>query len=67
MKIKEELKNLRGLDADKLAKELSETRKKVYEDTLKVKAGKLDNFSLVSKNRKLAARISTLINEKMDK
>lgn len=65
MKITEEIKNLRSLDVEKLEKELHETKKKLLEENLKVKAGKLDNYSLISKSKKKAARISTIINEKM--
>jgi ribosomal protein L29 len=65
MKITEEIKNLRSLDIEKLEKELYETEKKLLEENLKVKAGKLDNYSLISKSKKKVARISTIINEKM--
>jgi len=65
MKTTEELKNLRTLDLDKLEKELNDAKKKLLEENLRVKAGKLDNNSLISKSRKKVARISTIINEKI--
>lgn len=65
MKNTEELKNLRALEMDKLDKELLEAKKKLLNENLKVKAGKLDNYSLIAKSKKRVARISTIINEKL--
>jgi ribosomal protein L29 len=65
MKNIEELKSLRSLDMPKLEKELNDSKRKLLEENLKVKVGKLDNYSLISKSRKRVARISTIINEKM--
>lgn len=65
MKYSEDLKNLKSMTVEKLNTELEEAEKRLLSDSLKVQAGKLDNYSLVSKNRKRVARISTIINEKM--
>jgi ribosomal protein L29 len=65
MKNTEELKNLRTLDTDKLQKELLDAKKTHVNENLRVKAGKLDNYSLISKSKKKIARISTIINEKL--
>lgn len=67
MKITEEIKNLKSLGQEQLEKELLETKKKLMQDSLRVKAGKLDNYSVISKNKKKIARISTIINEKLGK
>lgn len=48
-----------------LTTELAEAKKRSLTDSLKVQASKLDNYSLISKNRKRVARIATIINEKM--
>lgn len=65
MKNTEEMKNLRSMDAEHLQKELLDTKKKLLNDHLKVQADKLDNYSLIAKNRRKVARISTIINEKI--
>ena len=65
MKYTEELKTLKNLTVEQLGKELAEAQKKALTDSLRVQAGKLDNYSLVSKNKKKIARISTIINEKL--
>jgi ribosomal protein L29 len=63
MKLTEEIKKLKSLDAAKLEKELFDAEKKYAEASLKVKAGKLKDYSSVAKLRKQVARIKTFINE----
>lgn len=65
MKIKEDIKKLKNMDASKLQAELLDAEKKFATTSLKVKAGKEQNYSLISKYRKEVARIKTLINEKI--
>lgn len=64
MKKTEDIKKYRQMSKDALAKELAEHEKKLVQASLRVKAGKLDNYSEVSRNRKTIARINTLICEK---
>lgn len=64
MKVTEELKSLRELDADKLSAELLVAKKKLLSESLRVQAGKLSDFSMVSKLKKRVARIMTLIRDK---
>ena len=66
MKTIEEMKDLRSMDVKKLETELKDNQKKLMQNSLKVAAGKLENFSLIKKSRKNIARIKTLINEKME-
>lgn len=65
MKYTQDLKNLKDMTAEKLQAELDEAKKKLLSDSLKVQAGKLDNYSLISKHKKRVARIATIINEKL--
>ncbi|MFA5926841.1 MAG: 50S ribosomal protein L29 [Patescibacteria group bacterium] len=64
MKKVEELKKLRLMKHAELEKELSDTSKKASLERLAVAAGKNQNYSSLSKLRKTAARINTLIAEK---
>jgi len=52
------------MDAAKLESEVSELQKKYVGYSLKAKAGKLDNYSLVSKTRKEIARLLSIISGK---
>lgn len=64
MKRIEELKNLRDMDEEKLHTELLDVETKLAGLNLKVRAGKLDNFSQIGKTKKTLARINSIINEK---
>jgi ribosomal protein L29 len=63
MKSTEEMKNLRALDKEALSKELVVATKEYTNNMLKVKVDKLDNYSLLKKNKVKVARIMTIINE----
>ena len=63
MKSTEEMKNLRALDKEALMKELAIATKEYTNNMLKVKVDKLDNYSLLRKNKAKVARIMTIINE----
>ncbi|MFA6963714.1 MAG: 50S ribosomal protein L29 [Patescibacteria group bacterium] len=63
MKSTEEMKNLRALDKEALLKELASATKEYTNNMLKVKVDKLDNYSLLGKNKAKVARIMTIINE----
>ena len=64
MKHTEEIKKYRGLDDAGLQKELFELEKKLTGTTLKVRAGKYDDYSLIPKLRKNIARVNSIIFEK---
>ena len=64
MKQTEELKKYRGMDYAALEKELFELEKKLTGTTLKVKAGKHDDYSLIPKLKKNIARVNSIIFEK---
>ena len=64
MKSTEEIKKYLSMDTLKLESELKDLQKKHIEYSLKVKAGKLDNFSLVRKTRKEIARLQSIISGK---
>jgi len=64
MKAKEELNNLRSLDIKKLDTELNDAERKLIESSLKVKAGKMDNYSIIDKTKKRIARINSIKFEK---
>lgn len=65
MKQTEETKKIKDMTEVQLKAELVSAKKKLAVDILKVKVGKLDNYSLVKKNKKYVARIATIINEKV--
>ena len=52
------------MDIAGLEAELDVLEKSLIGDRLKVRAGKLDNFSVVDKSKKSVARIKTIINAK---
>ncbi|MFA7253557.1 MAG: 50S ribosomal protein L29 [Patescibacteria group bacterium] len=64
MKSIEKLKNYREMSIEKLLTELIVLEKKLSGDNLRVKAGKLDNYSEITKVRKDIARVKTIISEK---
>ena len=64
MKIKEELKKLKSMELPKLEVELKETQRKFIDYSLKTQAGKMENYSLINKTRKMIARIKSIISEK---
>lgn len=66
MKSTEEIKNLRSLDSAKIVNELKDNQTKLMHNSLKSAAGKLDNHSLIKKNRRNIARIKTIIKAKME-
>jgi ribosomal protein L29 len=67
MKTTEETKKIKEMTDIQLKSELAATRKKLAGDILRVKAGKLDNYSLIKKNKRFVARITTILNEKVVK
>lgn len=64
MKNTESLKKYRAMKIDDLKKELKAVQKEHALCSLKVGAGKEDNFSQISKLSKNIARINTLLLEK---
>jgi len=64
MKKVEEIKKYRAMDQAALEKELEVETRKLAHDSLKVKAGKLANFSLITKEKQAVARIKTILMEK---
>ncbi len=64
MKTTEELKQYKSMDLATLEKEMFELKKKLAGYSLKVQAGKLDNYSLIKKTKKNVARLNSLIVEK---
>lgn len=63
MKFSQDLTNYRKLSSDKLVEMVNEEKNKLTVARLKVQAGKLDNFSQISKTKKNIARIYSVINE----
>ncbi len=63
MKKVEDIKKYREMKVDQLQALVLDLEKEMMHDTLKIKAGKMNNFSVVSKVRKNIARIKTIINE----
>lgn len=64
MKRVEEIKKYQEMDITGLEAELTVLEKSLIGDRLKVRAGKLDNVSVVDKAKKSIARIKTIINAK---
>lgn len=64
MKRVEEIKKYQDLNIAGLEAELTVLEKTLIGDRLKVRAGKLDNTSIVEKTKKSIARIKTIINAK---
>lgn len=64
MKKTENLKKYRAMKIEDLEKELKAIRRENLHYSLKVGAGKEDNFSQISTLRKNIARIKTLLMEK---
>ena len=64
MKTTEETKKYKEMDIAQLDALLLSLKKELMGNTLKVKAGKMNNFSVVSKAKKNIARINTIISEK---
>lgn len=64
MKSTEEIKKYREMKADQLQALILDMEKESMHDTLKIKAGKMNNFSVTSKVRKNIARINTILSEK---
>lgn len=64
MKKTEELKKYLKMDVSGLEAELQGLEKDLVSDRLRVRAGKLENISAISKKKKTIARIKTLINAK---
>ena len=64
MKNTESLKKYRAMSEKDLVSELKNVKKEQTLATLKVGAGKEDNFSQIEKLRKNIARIKTLLAEK---
>lgn len=65
MKKTEEIKKLRSLDKKALKAELLKQKNEHVLVSLKVGAGKEDNFSQIKKLRKNIARINTILSEQM--
>ncbi|HOX40888.1 MAG TPA: 50S ribosomal protein L29 [bacterium] len=63
MKFSQDLTNYRKLGSDKLVEMVNEEKNKLTVARLKVRAGKLDNYSQISKIKKNIARIYSVINE----
>lgn len=64
MKKVEEIKKYREMKVDQLQALVLDMQKVSMHDTLKIKAGKMNNFSVTSKVRKNIARINTILTEK---
>jgi ribosomal protein L29 len=64
MKNTETVKKLRAMKEPELIKEMRSLQKDYTLASLKVKAGKQDNFSAVDKLKKDIARVKTLLVEK---
>lgn len=64
MKNQEQIKSYREQNAEKLGAELLDLQKKLANASLKVSAGKLDDYSSISKIKKNIARVKSIINEK---
>ncbi len=63
MKSTEEIKKYREMKVDQLQALVLDMEKEMMHDTLKIKAGKMNNFSQIQKIRKNIARINTIISE----
>jgi len=63
MKSTEETKNLRAMSKEGLSKELILAEREYINNKLKVSVDKLDDYSLLKKNRAKVARLKTIINE----
>ena len=64
MKSTEELKKYKTLSLEQLEAEEDDARFKLAGYSLKVQAGKMDNFSLIGKTKKNIARLRSIISEK---
>lgn len=64
MKNTETVKRFRAMKETELVKEMKNLQKDYILTSLKVKAGKQDNFSAVTKLKKDIARVKTLLTEK---
>lgn len=64
MKKVEDIKKYREMKVEQLEASLLDLKKGIISDSLKIKAGKANNFAIIEKSRKSIARIKTIISEK---
>lgn len=64
MKQTEDIKKYREMKVEQLQALILDNKKELMHNTLKIKAGKMSNFSVSLKVKKNIARIKTIISEK---